>query len=227
MSPIQSSTQPAYLWNLQPTSAQAPYLGQAWSKMQIGRVKISGNEKWVGFMGGGYDGTSCTPATGGSVSEACNTVATGSSGKSFNVVDLTNGQILWQFTYGTAATSTTNPNMTFDLAGSPIAFDMDGDGFVDTAYIGDLGGNIWRFRFCTADPLCSSCGLSSYTASPSCTSSSYPAALLLILLLLMVPAEHPVGKAASFFSRRMLKEVPAWPLPRILTNKYLRSRKPA
>ena len=170
-----SSTQPTYLWNLQPTSAQAPYLGQAWSKMQIGRVKISGNEKWVGFMGGGYDGTSCTPATGGPVSEACNTVATGSPGKSFNVVDLTNGQILWQFTYGTAATSTTNPNMTFDLAGSPIAFDMDGDGFVDTAYIGDLGGNIWRFRFCTQDPLCSSCGLSSYIASPSCTSSSYPA----------------------------------------------------
>ena|GEM_PF-172693 len=170
-----SSTQPTYLWNLNPTSAQASYLGQAWSKMQIGRVKISGNEKWVGFIGGGYDGTSCTPAAGGGVSELCTTVATGSSGKSFNVVDLTNGQILWQFTYGIAATSTTNPNMTFDLAGSPIAFDMDGDGFVDTAYIGDLGGNIWRFRFCIADPLCSSCGLSSYTASPSCTSSSYPA----------------------------------------------------
>ena len=169
-----SSTQPIYLWNLQPTSAQAPYLGQAWSKMQIGRVKISGNEKWVGFMGGGYDGTSCTPAAGGAISELCTSVATGSSGKSFNVVDLTNGQILWQFTYGTAATSTTNPNMTFDLAGAPIAFDMDGDGFVDTAYIGDLGGNIWRFRFCTADPLCSSCGLSSYTASSPCTSASYP-----------------------------------------------------
>ncbi len=169
-----TSTQPVYLWNLQPTSAQAPYLGQAWSKMQIGRVKISGNEKWVGFMGGGYDGTSCTPAAGGAISELCTSVATGSSGKSFNVVDLTNGQILWQFTYGTAATSTTNPNMTFDLAGAPIAFDMDGDGFVDTAYIGDLGGNIWRFRFCTADPLCSSCGLSSYTASSPCTSASYP-----------------------------------------------------
>ncbi len=170
------STQPAYLWNLQPTTAQAPFLGQAWSKMQIGRVKISGKEKWVGFIGGGYEGTSCTPATGGSVDEACNTVATGSSGKSFNVVDLTNGNILWSFTYGSTTTSTSSPYMTFDLAGSPIAFDMDGDGFIDTAYIGDLGGNIWRFRLCTADPLCSSCGLSSYTASPSCTSSSYPAA---------------------------------------------------
>jgi Tfp pilus tip-associated adhesin PilY1 len=169
-----SSTQPTYLWHLNPTSAQAPYLGQAWSRMQIGRVKISGNEKWVGFIGGGFDGTSCTPAGGGAVSEACNTVATGSSGKSFNVVDLTNGQILWQFTYGSTTTSTTSPYMTFDLAGAPTTFDMDGDGFVDTAYIGDLGGNIWRFRFCTSDPLCSSCGLTSYTASPSCTSSSYP-----------------------------------------------------
>ena len=165
-----SSTQPTYLWNLNPTSAQAPYLGQAWSKMQIGRVKISGNEKWVGFIGGGYDGTSCTPASGGAVSEACNTVATGSSGKSFNVVDLTNGQILWQFTYGQSTTSKTSPYMTFDLAGAPIAFDMDGDGFVDTAYIGDLGGNIWRFRFCLADA-CNSCGLSSYATCAYCDST--------------------------------------------------------
>jgi len=173
-----SATQPTYLWHLNPSSAQAPYLGQAWSKMQTGRVKISGNEKWVGFIGGGYDGTSCTPSAGGAVDEACNTAATGSPGKSFNVVDLTTGQILWQFTYGTAATSTTSPYMVFDLAGAPVAIDEDSDGFIDTVYIGDLGGNIWRFRLCTADPACSSCGLSSYTASPPCTSSASSASPL-------------------------------------------------
>jgi type IV pilus assembly protein PilY1 len=27
--------------------------------------------------------------------------------------------------------------------------DTDNDGFVDTAYVGDLGGNMWRFKFCT------------------------------------------------------------------------------
>jgi type IV pilus assembly protein PilY1 len=169
-----SSTQPTYLWHLNPSSAQAPYLGQAWSKMQMGRVKISGNEKWVGFIGGGFDGTSCTPSAGGAVDEACNSVATGSPGKSFNVVDLTTGQILWQFTYGTSATSTTNPNMVFDLAGAPVALDEDSDGFIDTVYIGDLGGNIWRFRLCTNDG--SVCGLSSYPTT--CSTSNWKGSLL-------------------------------------------------
>jgi Tfp pilus tip-associated adhesin PilY1 len=27
--------------------------------------------------------------------------------------------------------------------------DVDNDGFIDTAYVGDLGGNMWRFKFCT------------------------------------------------------------------------------
>jgi Tfp pilus tip-associated adhesin PilY1 len=162
-----SSTQPTYLWHLNPTSAQAPYVGQAWSKMQIGRVKISGNEKWVGFIGGGYDGTSCESADL-TTTTACNTVATGSPGKSFNVVDLTNGNILWSFTHSD------NANMKFDLAGAPIAIDEDSDGFIDTVYIGDLGGNIWRFRLCTTDG--SACGLSTYPTT--CSTSSWKGSLL-------------------------------------------------
>jgi len=162
-----SSTQPTYMWHLNPTSAQAPYLGQAWSKMQTGRVKISGNEKWVGFIGGGYDGTSCKSADL-TTTTACNTVATGSSGKGFYVVDLTNGNILWSFTYAN------NANMVFDLAGAPMALDEDSDGFIDTVYIGDLGGNIWRFRLCTTDG--SACGLSTYPST--CGTSSWKGSLL-------------------------------------------------
>ena len=171
-----SSTQPTYLWHLNPSSAQAPYLGQAWSKMQTGRVKISGKEKWVGFIGGGFDGTSCKSADL-STTTACNTVATGSSGKGFYVVDLTNGNILWSFTHSD------NANMVFDLAGAPVAIDEDNDGFIDTVYIGDLGGNIWRFRLCTSQ-FCSSgvctsdnafCGQSSY--STACGTSSWKGSL--------------------------------------------------
>ena len=39
------------------------HLGQPWSKMFIGRVRINNAEKWVGFIGGGYSGTDC--AAGG------------------------------------------------------------------------------------------------------------------------------------------------------------------
>ena len=37
------------------------YLGEPWSEVTIGRVMIGGNEKWVGFIGGGYDGVVAQP----------------------------------------------------------------------------------------------------------------------------------------------------------------------
>jgi Tfp pilus tip-associated adhesin PilY1 len=174
-----TASQPTYLWKLNPTTAQAPYLAEAWSKMQIGRVKIGGNERWVGFIGGGYNGASCLSADG-VTSTACNTPATGSSGKGFFVVDLTNGNILWSFTHGATAASTTHPNMDFSAPASPLPLDLDNDGFIDTVYMGDLGGNMWRFRFCPRDPNCSSCGLSSYTGSSctTCATTSWAGSLL-------------------------------------------------
>ena len=110
----------------------------------------------------------------GVTTTACNTPATGSPGKGFFVVDLRDGTILWSFTYGSTASSTTSPYMEFAAPAAPLALDLDNDGFIDTVYMGDMGGNMWRFRLCTADA-CSSCGLSNYTSSPctSCGTSSW------------------------------------------------------
>ncbi len=170
-----TASTPTYKWHLMPNASQAPFLGQAWSKMQTGRVKIGGNEKWVGFIGGGYSSAACLSADG-TTSTACNTPATGSSGKGFFVVDLSDGSIIWSFTHGSSVTSTTSPYMDFSLASSPLPIDIDNDGFVDTVYVGDLGGNIWRFRLCAKDPYCSYCGKTDgYTASPctSCNTSNW------------------------------------------------------
>jgi len=123
---------PVYKWRINPTSAQAPYLGDPWSKFTFGRVRISGDEKWVGFIGGGYNAANC--AGGGS----CD-----SRGKGFYVVDLMNGNILWSYTRAD------NVSMNYSLPASPAAVDTDNDGFVDTVYLGDLGGNISRFKFCS------------------------------------------------------------------------------
>ena len=120
-----------YKWHLNPSVVEAPYLGEPWSKMVMGRVKISGNEKWVGFIGAGYNGGDC--AGGGE----CDL-----RGKGFLVVDLENGNILWSFTRGNDST------MNYSLPSTPAIADTDNDGFIDTAYIGDLGGSMWRFKFC-------------------------------------------------------------------------------
>ena len=54
--------------------------------------------------------------------------------------------------------------MEYDLAAGPTVVDYDSDGFLDTAYIGDLGGNIWRFKFCLASDE-ETCGTSSWSGS--------------------------------------------------------------
>jgi Tfp pilus tip-associated adhesin PilY1 len=141
---------PQFLWRIGSntalttgTNGTAAYLGQPWSKMVMARVIINGNEKWVGFIGGGYSGNNCTSTT-------CDT-----RGKGFYVIDLKTGNVLWSYTYGQ------NNSMAYDLAANPAVVDTDNDGFVDTAYIGDLGGNVWRFTFCPKNN--TSCGISNWT----------------------------------------------------------------
>jgi type IV pilus assembly protein PilY1 len=128
--------------------------------MMMGRVLLKSGatetEKWVGFVGGGYNKYDCSG--GGS----CD-----SRGKGFFVVDLSNGQILWSFTLGgSAAAGTGSANMKYSLPAPPAIVDTDNDGFIDTAYIGDLGGNMWRIKFCSAAALKSgSCTTSNWTGT--------------------------------------------------------------
>jgi Tfp pilus tip-associated adhesin PilY1 len=145
---------PVYKWRINPTSSQAPYLGDPWSKVLMGRVRINGNEKWVGFFGGGYNASDCHG--GGS----CD-----SRGKGFFVVDLSNGNILWSYTIANDST------MQYSLAASPAIVDTDNDGFIDTAYVGDLGGSMWRFKFC-AQSDGSGCSTSNWSGGPLFASSS-------------------------------------------------------
>jgi len=139
-----SATTPTFLWRINPNSTQAQYLDEPWSRMAIGRVKIGGDEKWVGFIGGGY-----------------NNDGHANRGKGFFVVDLSNGNILWSYTRGDNPTS-----MSYSIPASPVVVDTDNDGFVDTAYVGDLGGNVWRFKFCTRGD------------GPSCSTPSWVGGLL-------------------------------------------------
>ncbi len=150
---LQDSLNPAYMWHVDFTddsarAAKAPYLGDPWSKMMTGRVriKVSGveKEKWVGFIGAGYNAADCS---GGGT---CDT-----RGKGFFVIDLSNGHVLWSYT------KADNSNMKYSMAASPAIVDTDNDGFIDTAYIGDLGGNMWRFKFCLSTD--TSCGTNNWS----------------------------------------------------------------
>ncbi|MCX5856005.1 MAG: PilC/PilY family type IV pilus protein [Deltaproteobacteria bacterium] len=164
---ITTPLSPAYLWNTGgkgvsintlDATTQAPYMGDSWSRMMIGKVRYSSGstvtaEKWVGFIGGGYSGGNCTASP-------CDT-----RGKGFFVIDLTDGSVLWSYTLAD------NTSMVYSMPGQPAILDTDNDGFIDTAYLGDLGGNMWRFTFCPQPPPVPL--PTGYTPPSSCNTSNW------------------------------------------------------
>lgn len=119
---VTDTTSPAYLWNFTDSK-----IGETWSDAAIGKIKISGGgEKWVAFVGGGYD-----------------TAANNNTGKALFVIDLSNGAKLWE--YYNNSTTDDRKYMNFSLAANAAIVDLDNDGYIDHVYIGDVGGQLWKF----------------------------------------------------------------------------------
>jgi type IV pilus assembly protein PilY1 len=124
---VTDTTNPLYMWSFTDSK-----IGETWSEPVIGRIKLSdGTSKYVAFVGGGYD-----------------TASNNSSGKAFYVIDVENGTKLWEY-YKPGVVSDDRQYMNFSLAASPRAVDLNSDGHVDRVYIGDVGGQLWKFDFST------------------------------------------------------------------------------
>ena len=113
---------PTFLWSFTDSK-----MGETWSEPAIGRVKIGNNEKFVAFVGGGYD-----------------TLQNNNSGTAFFVIDLETGHKLWEYV-GDVNRTDDRQYMNFSFAANPTAVDLNNDGFIDRVYIGDVGGQVWKF----------------------------------------------------------------------------------
>ncbi len=128
---ITDTTNPLSLWSFTDSK-----LGETWSEPAIGKVKMSdGTDKFVAFVGGGYD-----------------TAQNNNSGKAFFVIDLATGAKLWEY-YNVAGSSDDRQYMNFSLAANPTAADLNGDGYVDRVYVGDVAGQMWKFDVSAAAAL--------------------------------------------------------------------------
>jgi Tfp pilus tip-associated adhesin PilY1 len=92
-------------------------LGETWSEPQFGLVKTAtGVDTHVLFVGGGYSSDN-------------------SKGKTVLAINVEDGTLVKQFATG----------MSSPFPSSVSAIDEDGNGYVDKLYVGDLGGQMWRF----------------------------------------------------------------------------------
>jgi len=97
-------------------------LGESWSEPRFGLVKTSNGDDDTGtpvfFIGGGYSSDN-------------------SAGKAVLAINVFTGGVVKKFSNITG--------MNYSIPSSVTPVDGDSNGFVDKVYVGDLGGQMWRF----------------------------------------------------------------------------------
>lgn len=133
---VTSLTEPKLLFAIQGGSTGFTRMGQTWSQPVITKMRIGNSARTVMIFGGGYDNRH----------ETSGQIFTGEDlGNQIYIVDAFTGEKLWSAS-GTAtdAANLTVSDMKFSVASAVKAVDINGDGFTDSIYVGDLGGQVFR-----------------------------------------------------------------------------------
>lgn len=133
---LTSLTAPKMLFTILGGSGAYTNLGQTWSQPVLADIKVGSTAKKVLVFGGGYD--NCWE------NDLCGTTQ---AGNALYIVDAYTGTLLWWVT-GTSVSASPAPVVNSDMQNSiptsPKVLDLDGDGFADTIYFGDLRGQLFR-----------------------------------------------------------------------------------
>ena len=139
---------PSFVWQLGPSVVNlSEPLGQSWGWPQLKKIKTGSGDSSFAYlllMSGGYDLDEDADKPNSSFAPT-NTPAGGDdSGRAVFAVNATNGLIemgsgspVFRFSRADGYSAMTHSIV--DL----VAFDSNNDGFVDTVYAGDLGGNLF------------------------------------------------------------------------------------
>ncbi|MCX8117006.1 MAG: PilC/PilY family type IV pilus protein [Desulfobacterota bacterium] len=121
---------PRFLWEIGPSTSGFERLGQTWSTPVLKPVAHGDGKKVVAFVAGGYDPCNDPNMSCGSGDQ---------KGNAIYAIDISNGQLLWQFS------KTNDSRMVYSIPSDISAIDINGDGKIDRLYVGDMGGQLWRF----------------------------------------------------------------------------------
>jgi len=132
-------TAPVLLWDIFPEAGgDFEEMGQTWSTPVAGKVRVGSEERMVVFIGGGYDtNQDDDPVVGSDL-----------AGRAVYGVDLFDGTLVWKYTFGD------DPDMAYCIPSEVVALstDEDPEGRIDRLYVGDTGGQMWRFDISDPDP---------------------------------------------------------------------------
>ncbi len=131
---VTDKNNPKLLWKIDGTTLTG--LGQAWSTPVIMRANVAGttqnSQHLVLVMGGGYDAQEDNKLY----------YANDNVGNHVYMVDALSGALLWSA--GASGASFNNARMDHAIPSPVSVIDLDGDGYVDRMYVGDMAAQLWR-----------------------------------------------------------------------------------
>ncbi|WP_309045738.1 pilus assembly protein [Marinobacter sediminicola] len=139
---VTSKAAPKALWHISGGSGQFAELGETWSTPVKSKINLDGTIKDVLFFAGGYDDNQ----------DSVSTRTKDSVGRALYVVDAKTGARLWWAGPTSSGADLELSQMEYSIPASPKVLDIDGDGLADQVYVGDMGGQIWRFDLNNGEP---------------------------------------------------------------------------
>ena len=137
---------PKLKWKINGGSGDFTDLGQTWARPIPGKLNIDGVATDVLYITGGYDEANDDETTRSGTAD--------SIGNAIYIVDANTGQRLWSVGSRSGHTLTKS-EMTHAIPASAAVYDVNSDGYDDGLFVGDVGGQVWRFDFVQGQPIAS------------------------------------------------------------------------
>ena len=131
-------TAPSLLWEIHGGAngtAGFTELGQSWSRPVKTKIKVNSTVKDVLIFAGGYD-THQDSATSRSAD---------SIGRAVYIVDAKTGSLIWSGGPNSSSATKKFTDMKYSIPSNIKVIDVNGDKQADQMYVGDMGGQVWRF----------------------------------------------------------------------------------
>lgn len=130
---------PKLLWRIDGGVGDFADLGQSWSKPVATSLMIENTVKKVLIFGGGYSENQDPNPSNLTASQSTDDV-----GAAIFIVDAETGERLW-FGTGKPGSDKQFSGMDYSIPSDIRVIDVDLDGLADQMYVGDMGGQLWRF----------------------------------------------------------------------------------
>ncbi len=132
---VSNRSAPTLKWVIKGGAGDFAELAQSWSAALKTKIKYNGADRTVLIFGGGYD----------TAQDSNTTVTNDTVGRAIFIVDADTGARLWQAGPSGSGATQVFSSMNYSIPADVSIIDANGDGYSDRLYVGDMGGQIWRF----------------------------------------------------------------------------------